>query len=46
MANAALVLVIVLSIAGFTNEVFSYAGVADYLWIMLALVANSQEVLS
>jgi hypothetical protein len=43
MATAALAIIIVLSIAGFTNEVFSFAGSADYLWITLALIANSKE---
>ena len=41
IASIALTLVIVLVIAGFTNEVFSFAGTIDYLWIMLGLVANS-----
>jgi hypothetical protein len=40
---AALTLIGVLLIAGFTNEVFSFAGTIDYLWITLALVANSRE---
>jgi hypothetical protein len=41
IASAALTLVVVLVIAGFTNEVFSFAGTIDYLWIMLGLVANA-----
>lgn len=41
IALAALTLVSVLVIAGFTNEVFSFAGSIDYLWIMLGLVANA-----
>jgi hypothetical protein len=40
IASTAMTLVVVLVIAGFTNEVFSFAGTIDYLWIMLALVAN------
>ncbi len=43
MITAALTIIILLSIAGLTNEVFSFAGSADYLWIMLALIANSKE---
>ncbi len=42
IASAALAIVLVLAIAGFTNEVFSFAGTIDYLWIMLALVAGSK----
>lgn len=37
-------ILVVLSIAGLTNSVFTYSGAADYLWIMLALVAGSKEV--
>ncbi|MCB2180230.1 hypothetical protein KQH54_03825 [bacterium] len=33
-------LMIVLSIMGFTNAVFTYSGTADYLWMMLALISN------
>jgi O-antigen ligase len=43
IASVALTLVIVLVIAGLTNEVFSFAGTIDYLWIMLALVANGLD---
>lgn len=43
IALAALAQIIVLVIAGFTNEVFSFSGGIDYLWIMLALVANGKE---
>lgn len=42
LALAALTLTMVLVIAGFTNEVFSFSGTIDYLWIMLALVANAK----
>ncbi len=38
----AIAIVIVLFISGFTNAVFSYSGVIDYLWIILALV-TAQE---
>lgn len=35
---------IVLSIMGWTNPVFTYSGSIDYLWILLGLVVNSREV--
>ena len=38
----AFAIVCVLVIAGFTNEVFSFSGTVDYLWILLALIANSK----
>jgi hypothetical protein len=39
--NAALFAVlIVLTLMGFTNTVFTYSGAADYLWIMLGLVTG------
>lgn len=41
MVNVALTFIIVLSIAGFTNEVFSFAGSTDYMWMLLGMVANS-----
>jgi hypothetical protein len=40
IASVAFALVCVLCVAGFTNEVFSFSGTVDYLWILLALVAN------
>lgn len=40
---AAMTIVIVLSILSFTNEVFSFSGSIDYLWIMLALIASSTD---
>lgn len=43
IASAALAIVLMLAIAGFTNEVFSFSGTIDYLWMMLALIANSTE---
>lgn len=42
MVTATLALIIVLSISGLTNAVFTYSGAADFLWIMLALVANRE----
>jgi hypothetical protein len=36
---AALVILAVMAVAGLTNAVFTYSGAADYLWIMLGLVA-------
>jgi hypothetical protein len=41
IASVTLALVVVLVVAGFTNEVFSFAGSIDYLWILMGLVANS-----
>jgi len=43
IASAALTIIVMLIIAGFTNEVFSFSGTIDYLWMMLALVANNSE---
>lgn len=43
LASAAVTLVVVLVVAGVTNEVFSFAGTIDYLWIMLALVSVKPE---
>lgn len=42
---SALTIVLVLSIAGFTNAVFNYSGSIDYMWILFALVASSGKVL-
>jgi hypothetical protein len=41
IVSATLTLVSMLVLAGFTNEVFSFAGSIDYLWILMGLVANS-----
>jgi len=41
ITSATITLVIMLVLTGFTNEVFSFAGSIDYLWILLGLVANS-----
>lgn len=46
IASVAFTITGVLVIAGFTNEVFSFAGTVDYLWILLALIANSTENIS
>lgn len=43
LAPGVLTLVLVLSVAGFTNAVFNYSGSIDYMWIMFALVASSSE---
>ncbi|MEM7127346.1 MAG: hypothetical protein AAF702_13520 [Chloroflexota bacterium] len=40
-----LVLLSVMTVAGFTNEVFTFLGTIDYLWILLALTANSSNSL-
>jgi O-antigen ligase len=40
-----LTIVLVLSISGVTNAVFSYTGSIDYMWILFALVASSRGVL-
>jgi len=37
-------IIIILTITGFTNEVFSYAGTADYMWILLALTMAGENV--
>jgi len=43
VVTGALTILVVLSITGLTNAVFTFNGTADYLWIMLALVAGSEE---
>lgn len=43
IASAAMTIMLMLVIAGFTNEVFSFSGTVDYLWMMLALVGNNLE---
>ncbi len=37
-------ILIALSIMGFTNEVFTYSGVIDYVWIGLGMLAGYREV--
>ncbi len=36
-------ILIALSVMGFTNEVFTYSGVIDYVWIGLGMLAGYQE---
>ena len=43
LITSAIVLFIVLSIQGLTNDVFTWAGTIDYLWILLGLIASSTE---
>jgi hypothetical protein len=38
LSTSAFILIIVLSIMGLTNEVFTFSGVVEYLWILLALI--------
>jgi hypothetical protein len=45
LVASALTIVLVLSVAGFTNAVFNYSGSIDYMWILFALVASSKGVL-
>jgi hypothetical protein len=42
VSSIAITIVVVLFVDGFTNAVFSYSGVIDYLWIILALI-TAQE---
>jgi hypothetical protein len=44
LATTCMVMFVLLSIMGLTNEVFTLSGVTDYLWIMLGLVANAGEI--
>lgn len=44
VAAIAFSLILVLSMAGFTNAVFTYSGTADYMWILLALVTHRPEI--
>ncbi|MBX3080254.1 MAG: hypothetical protein KF716_01385 [Anaerolineae bacterium] len=41
IANVTLCCLIILSVMGFTNEVFTLSGAIDYIWIFLGLVANA-----
>ena len=41
VALAIFVILLLLSVMGFTNPVFTYSGVMDYLWIYLGVVAAS-----
>lgn len=38
-------LLIVLSIMGITNEVFTFSGTVDYLWILLGLIAGKEGLI-
>jgi hypothetical protein len=38
-------LLVVLSIMGITNEVFTFSGTVDYLWILLGLVAGKEGLI-
>ena len=40
---SALAILIVLTVAGLTNSVFSFSGAIDYLWILLGLVASRER---
>jgi hypothetical protein len=42
LAISTFAILVVLSIMGVTNEVFTYSGVIDYVWIMLGLVLSSE----
>ncbi|NDJ34865.1 MAG: hypothetical protein GYB64_09365, partial [Chloroflexi bacterium] len=42
LAVAAATILIVMSIMGMTNEVFTFSGVMEYIWIVLALIAGAQ----
>ncbi len=42
LAIVAATILVVLSIMGFTNEVFTFSGVVDYLWIILGLLAGKE----
>jgi len=35
---------VVLTIAGITNEVFSFSGAVDYLWILLGIAASTERM--
>jgi hypothetical protein len=37
-------LLVVLSIMGITNEVFTFSGTVDYLWILLGLIAGKEQL--
>jgi hypothetical protein len=41
LANVTFCSLIILSVMGFTNEVFTLSGAIDYIWIFLGLVANA-----
>src|SRR5690554_3462277 len=41
---SALAVLVALTIAGITNEVFSFSGAVDYLWILLGIAASTERV--
>jgi len=41
---SALAVLVVLTIAGITNEVFSFSGAVDYLWILLGIAASTERM--
>lgn len=41
---SAFTILIVMSIAGLTNSVFSFSGATDYLWILLGLIASQERI--
>jgi hypothetical protein len=43
MAATAFALLVMLLITSFTNEVFMFTGIIDYLWVLFALVANRKD---
>ncbi len=40
----AIVIVIVLFVAGFSNAVFEYSGTVEYMWIMLAFITTQEDL--
>jgi len=40
----AIVIIIVLFVAGFSNAVFAYSGTVEYMWIILALVTTQEDL--
>jgi hypothetical protein len=42
LATFLVALLVVLSIMGITNEVFTFSGTVDYLWILLGLIAGKE----
>lgn len=44
MALATFSVLVVLSIAGVTNSVFTFSGAVDYLWILLGVVASQERL--
>jgi hypothetical protein len=40
---SAIGIILVMSIAGLTNAVFTYSGAVEYLWILLAMVIKNED---